>query len=274
MAHPIVEKLKAVISDLLSSWYFRLWLFFAVFCFVMGVTAFFEISVTSTEYDLEHNVHIWTEKPSSMNFPPFQFRIHTSEPIQFVSNTSAIVCYHSGQPVLTQPCGNNVPIEKCRAVGAGGLVSASNDNFRDEAIFCEMMTTVVDFQKYDTFMAFQILGDPMEEGTAYFGPNNQTWITLEKSSFHDYKTKRRFDLWNKQLTYHSTQWSAGKYRVVVMIGNFVVINFAMDNTNIHEMVAVADIGGFAYFMLIMHTIAMTVVGLFFVNDSKYLNHQV
>jgi len=272
MAHPIVEKLKAVISDLLSSWYFRLWLLFATVCFVIGITAFFEISVSSTEYDLEQNVHIWTEKPSSMNFPPFHFRLLQSEPITFVTNSSAINCVHAGQTVPWTSCADNIPQEKCRAVGVGQLVSAKNGNFRDEAIFCDMMTTTADYRQFDVLMAFQIVGEGFE--TAWFGPNNHTWITLEKFVYHDTKNNRKFDGWNKQLTYHSTAWTQGRYRVAIMIGNFVVVNMALDNTNIHEMVAVADIGGFAYFMIIMHTLAMTVIGLFFVNDSKYLNHQL
>jgi len=271
MAHPIVEKVKAVLSDLLSSWYFRLWLLFATTSIIIGITAFFEISVSSTEYDMEHNVHIWTERPSSMNFPAFQFRLLQSEPIVFVANSSAINCMHSGQTVPWTSCGNNVGTDKCRAIGVGNLVSAKNGNFRDEAIFCDMMTTIADFRQYDTFMAFQIQGEGGE--TAWFGPNNHTWITLEKFAYHDYKNKKTFEGWNRQLTYHSTAWTAGRYRVAIMIGNFVVVNFALDNTNIHEMVAVADIGGFAFFMMIMHTLAMTFVGLFFVNDSKFLNHQ-
>jgi len=76
--------------------------------------------------------------------------------------------------------------------------------------------------------------------------------------------------WEQRLEYQSTvQVQTARYSINVALENFFVHHY--DQLNAYPgWRATANIGGFGYFMVFIHTVAMILVGLVLTNDSKFL----
>jgi len=79
--------------------------------------------------------------------------------------------------------------------------------------------------------------------------------------------------WEKTALYHSTVFTPASFTITTIISSFRVTHHEQAN-NYDGWMAVADIGGFAFWMVILHTIAMIVVGFILPNESKFLGADV
>jgi len=76
-------------------------------------------------------------------------------------------------------------------------------------------------------------------------------------------------VWEKSELYHSTVSTPGHYVVRTIISSFRVDHYEQtDSYNGWQ--AIGGIGGFAFWMVILHTIATIVVGFILSNESKFL----
>jgi hypothetical protein len=70
--------------------------------------------------------------------------------------------------------------------------------------------------------------------------------------------------------YQSTVSFPGYYVVSTIIESFGVEH--LEQRSLYNgWMAMGDVGGFAFFLLILHTIVMLGVGVFLANDSKFLH---
>lgn len=125
-------------------------------------------------------------------------------------------------------------------------------------------------------IAWELDGDL--QNTAYYGhhhhsvwiaPNNNAWVMIEKAVVK-YKGKPPATEWGRDLLYHSTESTVfGQYNIATILGTFRVAHLEQQDSY-NGWMALGGIGGFAYFLIILHTIIMIAVGIVFTNDSKFL----
>jgi len=70
--------------------------------------------------------------------------------------------------------------------------------------------------------------------------------------------------------YQSSMSQKNYYMVSIILNGFVVSNFAEVN-RYNGWKSIGDVGGFIFFLVILHTMAMIVAGLFLDNKSYFLS---
>jgi len=275
----LVENAKLIIDDLKSSWYFRLWCFFWLVC-TLAVFSSLIILGKRTTYDTEHpELHMWLENASSITFPRFSIRVHgqNDENGQIITDR---YCRHENIPLQIQQCPGMVgvppPTNKCIMVPADSITAKNvwgewytGDTF----IECVLNTTgsEPDGNRLliwsDEAPGKHSFGG-VDSGTAFIGPDADAWVVIEKEILETHEFGE-IVIWNKKLDYHSSNFTQGHYRIAVVLGSFRVAHFFFQNAY-NGWMGLADVGGFAFFSIILHTIVMMFVGICMDNDSRFL----
>jgi len=285
MAGRTLEQVKTVIDDLKVSWYFRIWAALWVVCAVMVFVSLVILGARSHQAEKQQALRIWKETPRYINFPKFHFRVSNLPGNQNVFSPSQCSCSFNFQPVPSQSCtmnnGSNLPQTTCLAFDATKLQVSTNwndDNFNNLGINCVLYAANTGDQ--NLMVGFNVEGDHVQAtggnsfASVWFIPNNQTWILLEKSITESDDEGDTIG-WNRDLVYHSSIWTSfdngtSSYNVTVFIGSFTVTHLTAADAYDGWM-STGTIGGFAFFVLILHTIMMLIVGVFFdSHDVKFL----
>jgi len=278
----LIENAKLIIDDLKSSWYFRLWSFFWVVC---AVTVFASLIILGkrTTIDTEHKeAHVWFENATSITFPRFHIRVHDYWNQQTDGQIMAgKTCYHNSAIVPYKPCpavGNNPvpPSNKCFSIWADTLDPATNTGgsyFNQDTIFeCNITTTGSEFDT-NSMLVWETEGVGISSyggatHSVYIGANSDAWVLLDKEIAYIHG-QGDTTFWNKNLVYRSSNSTAGLYIIKILIGTFEVPHFFIQDAY-NPWMGVGDVGGFAFFTLILHTIVMMLLGICMENDSRFL----
>jgi len=268
-------RLRSIIEDLKTSWYFRIWTIVWSVCFILAFVSLIILSARSAEAGTEKDWNMWVENATKIAFPNFHFRFTHHEETQDVFDGSP-VCVHEGTGFQLPPTtctGITKDPTKCQAF-PGEVISASNSiaaPFGDDTIKCFINTTGWIYNSTNQMMAFEIEGssgyDPID-----FSPraNPGAWIMLKKRVASPLHSKVQYPFWEKSLLYHSSVKTPGFFVVRVIIGSFRVDHWQQAD-NFNGWRALDTIGGFSFWMVILHTIVMVIFGIIFANNSKFLN---
>jgi len=224
-------------------------------------------------------VSVWIENATQVSFPNWHFRIPRSSPMTFVSRS----CHFSnGSIVNTDPCepwhGDEPPIDKCFSV-QGHFFNAVQDvsiPMEGQRIACEFQTTGQ--ADYNDMVAWELEGFVGIEGVGpnahslWLAPNNFTWVLIQKSTMKYHGQKNLVDEWEKTLIYHSPTSLQGFYFVETILGSFDVTHFEEQNLQ-NGWETIGQIGGYIYFMLIIHTLVIIFFGFCLDNNSRFLNNE-
>jgi len=270
-----IQNAKLIIDDFKSSWYFRIWSFFWLFCAVTVFACLIILGKRTTE-DSHRDLNIYIDNATSLTFPRFAIRM-----IEWKTDTGQTIvskaCTHNGVPLHTQQCvfgEQTISMDKCFVV-PGDTITINNvwgDLFSpDSHIRCSVNTTGVD-PTGNTFIVWSaeapsFFGD-VESHDLYVAPTAHALIVLD-SEVVDTHEHGEFTMWNKRLEYTTTVSNPGQYNITTVIGSFGVPHFYEQNPYTGWM-GVADVGGFAFFTIILHTIMMMAVGLCLDNNSRFL----
>jgi len=269
----LLSNLKTVVDDIQHSWYFRIWAFLWLFCVVFSFAVLILLGRLSTEATLEPTFHFWSENASTINYPRFHFR---SQEDLFIGGIS---CSWNKQPLVPLPClprpnGETHDFTKCQAIDATNIVAENKrGDFRERFITCTFATNYTIDPNY--LIAFEFEGHNIASyginsfASVWFGPNNNTWILLNKAIV-TYRNQMPLEEWDRELVYHSTVWHRGYYVVSIIINRFLVIHAEQDQ-RYDGWSALGEIGGFAFFLLMLHSFMMILVGICFTNNAKTLN---
>jgi len=107
-----------------------------------------------------------------------------------------------------------------------------------------------------------------EFSSIWIAPNNHTWVLLDKG-YVTYAGQDPKEEWERELVYHSTASIIGVYRISVILNRFFITH-ADQGDSYDGWMAMGDIGGFGYFLLIIHTIVMMTAGICLNNNSRFL----
>jgi len=265
-----------MIEDLKSSWYFRMWLLFWIPCGLLAFICLIILGNISRKNQHHEDTKIWWENASMIDYPQFHFRLPESS-----GSIGAVNCaFDGGNSLDTQPCESwegysPGDISQCVAVKTAGC--AVTNNFKDrpwqETIQCNVTA-------FSPINASLLLAWEIEDyntnanvgGNSYasiwIAPTTNAHIQLSKSiTTFDHKP---FNLWFRQLVYHSTVHQFGTYSVQIEMPGMGVFHY--DKMNMYNpWRAVGDIGGFAFFVFLLHVAVMIIFGVCLTNNSTYLS---
>jgi len=277
MAGNTIERVKLIISDLQSSWYFRFW---ALFWFISALVSFSALIILSEQAKTaqkQRDIVSWFENASSINFPRFHFRMDSHHSNEVFAN---IGCTFQGTFFTNEPCqswreGHQPAFNQCQAIWADQITIPNDWHREDNRIECTIVTLGSGFDG-NLIMTFELEGTDVFSmageafsGT-YFAPNDRTSIILEKNILQSSKKDPVVQLWQSTLLYHSSISQPNYYNASISIGSHFVRHFEPKDAY-NSWMAIGDIGGVAFFMVVIHGIAMIVFGLFLTNNSNFLN---
>jgi len=247
----LISNLKGIIEDIKHSWYFRIWSFLWLFSVIFTFAVLILLGRRSTEAYLEPTFHFWSENASSINYPRFHFRsMHDT----FLGG---VVCTHNGQIQVPLPClprhnGEVIEFSKCQAFDVSNIaVENKRGNFANRILTCTFSTNFSIDPNY--LVAYELEGHnvatygPNSFSSIWFGPNNNTWILLNKAIV-TFRGQIPQEEWDRELVYHSTVWHRGSYVVSILINRFLVLHAEQDQ-RYDGWTALGEIGGFAFFLV-------------------------
>jgi len=258
----------------------------AALWFVCALVAFIgmiELAVRSDEAGKEKDWNFWIENTTSLEFPRFRFRFaNRSEHTESFVGTP--LCHHLNQPVPIDTCAGHTDRTKCFTVVANGVVAQNNIAAPrgDEIITCNFTSTGFN-ETINQLVGWELDHTHPNLGSRYYntlwlGPRQSpgVWVYLKKSFLQpqgsmssDLAGPNGIPIWEKSQLYHSTVYKPGTYVVHTIISSFRVDHFKQTDSY-NGWMAVGGMGGFAFWMVILHTIVMIVVGFILSNQSKFL----
>jgi len=271
-----IEKVKQIAHDIVHSWYFRFWAFSWLVFSLVVFSALIILSKSAEQAEQQKDVVIWVENVTSIQFPKFHFRFdhHGNETFaSFVCNAP------NGVPLTPGPCtfwkGFQPPMNSCLSFNSDSVTAFNDWTLGDQRITCEIYSQGMGTDG-NMMMAFELEGDNVfaaggnQYASIWMAPNDMEWVLLEKSLLQAGKTSNQIELWERTLLYHSTIHETNFYNISVIMGSFYVTHF--DPKDVYNgWMTIGDIGGVGFFMVILHTIFMIIIGLFFSNNSTFLN---
>jgi len=277
--------LREAVDDFKSGWYFRVWCLIWLVCAVVAFAALIELGKQSSERSKERDWNTWMENATQMTFPNFRFKFSHETQINETFLTNPI-CSHLGTAIPVGTCSDHpTDMLRCFSVMADTItiINSVNSPPGDERIVCDFGTNT------SPNITDQLIGWELESSVVRLGRHNYDsmlwlaprkepgmWVLMRKGFYspllgtiiptQDYA----HPFWEKTSLSHSSVYTPGKYHVEIILSTFRVIHNEQMGAFTGWM-AVGSIGGFAFWMLILHVIVMILVGFFFNNESRFLN---
>jgi len=249
-------------DDLKTSWYFRIWFFLWLFC---AVFVFAILIVDGRRSDKAKQHEKWgffVESAKSIEYPSFAFRTANDEK---ANQIGSVLCSLDGLLINTQVCADGAPRAACVQFNMAGDYATREKN----SLICSLTLNAT--YDPDKMIAFEILKPANEFGIAWtwIRPTANAWVLLTKNVItnENHETK---DYWGRQLVYHSSVYTNTTFQISILMDTFNVFHW-VEADWYNGWMAVGDIGGFAFFLLIIHTIIMWFVAICFENNSRWLH---
>jgi len=276
-----IDNIRFIIYDLKYSWYFRIWAVVWFICLVMTFTTLIILSNRATMERTEKDNRLRVRSVPILYFPRFHIRVasHASLGVTITGK----YCVHGNAHVFTADCqplveGGPAPLKSvCFAVNSDTIFATNAPhNFQDRRIDCFVNTTLDDTGNSGLLAwGLEKAGNTYVENhhlysDEYVAPNNNSDIYVTNYMFRTSgPTPEVRSHWRSYLVYQSSVAVQGSYKINTILDSFVVRDVAQVNTYSGYR-AIGDMGGFAFFMIILHTVLMILAGLFLSNNSKFL----
>jgi len=268
-------KITQIMEDIKNSWYFRFWLLFWIPCGLMAFVALIILGNISRQNQHHEDTKIWWENASEVYYPRFHFRLPENE-----GSIAGVNCVYDGTQTLSHSTcqswrGLNMDISQCVALDSQGfgVQNSMKDSPWQETIQCNV--TAVSPTNTSLLLAWEIEDYSTNAdvgGNSYasiwIAPTTNAHVGLSKSvTTFDHKP---LNLWFRNLVYHSTVSEYGTYTVTIEMMSFGIFHY--DKMNMYNpWRAVGDIGGFAFFVTLLHIAMMLIVGVCLSNTSTFLS---
>jgi hypothetical protein len=263
MGANLSSKTTPFFDDLKTSWFFRIYVFTWVFCALLTFIALVVLGQRATVAQKEQAWRLWIENSPSISYPSFIIKTNDDENLNTINN---VICrFGVGHPMLvpTAGCANGEPNTKCMFVEAESYAASQDSNSLD----CSINITAP--PSADRILMIQIY-EKASYGASitWLQPNNNAIILLTKAEIKPSSGSESI-IWGHTVIYHSTVDDGTFFNVKFVFDTFAVFHWQEDS-GYDTWMSVGGIGGFAFFMLIIHTIFMAIVTLCIPNESKFL----
>jgi hypothetical protein len=258
----ISVKFADLADDLKHSWYFRFWALFWVVCALVGFSAMILYGARSSEDEAEKGWRMWVKEENSIALPQFEFKTEQDETGNVIQTASC--AWKDAMLIPSGPCNDTTSIQQCVKFDPTGVKLQKDDNFLNCVVNMTAATGA------DTLLAFRISpgSDMGHHLWAHLQPSNRAYIDLRLSRVK-WNSKGYHDFWSTQVDYRTSTATKYVYVAILRIESFLVFNYEKTDWYTGWMAA-ADIGGFAFFLVILHFIVMTFLNIFMENNSKFL----
>jgi len=255
------ENFDRIVRDLKESNYFRIWLVLWLVCLVLFFVAFGILAERSRLAAVIGAQTVSVQREDKIQFP--RFHVRYTHPL-------AVQCTYGDRIVPTRNCQSSD--NTCVTVLADEFWALNIPrNWSSGRIVCNVLTANITGE--DHLIAWELEGStawgPNEGASIWIGPNAAAWVLITKDVVQ-YPGSRSSVKWERVLLYHSSLWHSGNYSVSVVMDSFDVDTITTHDNPYTGWMALGDMGGVAFFLVILHTIVMTVVGLLFANTSSFL----
>jgi len=255
----VLNNARIIVDDLKNSWYFRFWALFWTVCAVMTFAGLIVYGGRSTDASKHEAWQLWFQQAEKILYPQFQLRTVFDEQNNVI-NTPYCTWGNALQPIAA--CPQNPDTTACiQVTPTAEAVPMLND--------LECLLNVTAPQGADRILAFDIL-DNGKYGAAmtFLNPSNNVWIVMDKISVEP-KSGPKLTFWSRRVQYETTLSNGQYFKIVMVIDTFAIWHY-VETDWYTGMMAVADVGGLAFFLYILHTITMMIIGIFLDNNSKFL----
>jgi len=277
MPREIQEHAARILSDLKRSWYFRIWFSLWLICFIWVWIALGFFSSFSEDAGEHPYRETWIDKRTTVTFPNYRFRFQLDQSILVASCS-----INSGKPVQTRigsPCLYNQTCLHIISRGGSGedlFACRQGSAMCDNRLFCNV-SLVNGTGLEEHMMAWELEGEndgeddeeefgPESYASVWIAPNNRAWVLLTPA----YDADEKEEEWETALLYHSVTAVHNQWAVTTIINSFDVANYEEEKGGYNGWMAVADIGGWTFFLYLLHCIVMLMVGLCLENNSEFL----
>jgi len=279
--HTIGGFLSAIGTDLKGSWYFRIWLLFAIALTIAGLVGLGEISSASTAEASGTNsyaTYFWNAP--EINFPNFRFRTISGMPI-----ANLVCATRHGFLVPTGHCeGWSTNNQTCRAIYGADAPPAFFARGGSNRIVCNF--TVPGQVANEDLVAWEM--DALPGVNDAIGPNAGAsiwippfqypgvWVLLSKILINNGTSTTEH--WERSMLFHSSVGGGTDYCIETVINTNQVTEYVVQswwnsisaNSPSSGWYRFGALGGMIMMMAILHHIIMFVVGFFISNDSVLL----
>jgi len=274
------ESLRAIVDDLKHSWYFRIYALLWIVCAIVAFSALIVLSHASEENQKNPGYRVWTEFPTKLLFPNFDVFVRSA-----VEEFTGAQCYYNyggsdNKTIPTSSCQFGWSQDYCLTVNANTTYATypTNENIPDiwirpEALFCLFYTSYNASAAYnndtDTILGVRIWGDK----APYFAyPGTITDMIVSQMEI----SQKQRDNGNQRVQYQAqtsvaSNWvpNGARFGIMFRFLNFHVTYFEQQDL-FNGWMGIGAIGGFAFFLYLLHWGVMALIGMFIANDSKYL----
>jgi len=249
-------------EDLKTSWYFRIWFVTWFICAIFVLVAMIINGARSDRAAKHEKWSFWIEHAKSIEYPNFALRTASDEKSNQIGYA---FCSLNGLIINTAACPDGKPRTQCVSFNMAGDYATREKN----NLICMLQLNVT--TDPDKMIGFEILKPANEYGIAFtwIRPTANAWVLLTKSVVVDEKGGKK-DSWGRQLIYHSSAHSNTTFQIDIRMDTFSVFHW-VEQDNYTGWMAVGDVGGFAFFLLILHTMVMWIVAIFIENNSRWLS---
>jgi len=274
------QAIKDIAEDLKNSWYFRIWSLLWVVCAIVSFVALIILSRASNAAQDKPSFRMWTEMKSSINYPNlYVFLSYGEYEAENIKNINCVFGPNNVTVDVTGCDGGNQYTGECQMIVANTTTSvyppSTNPSYyqEPEGIWCEIYTdynTTAGKGPYNTMIG--IVADDTAAFPTYMNPGAVSWMTMEQEVVTDkqFNGGKPVSFFRLQSTIISNQAPDGA-RMAFFVGfaTFSVTHFeTIDFFN--GWMGVGAIGGFGFFLYILHAAIMGIIGLFITNNSVFL----
>jgi len=272
-----MSRVSLLIEDLKTSWYFRiyglLWLVCAIVSFV-GLVVLAHYS----RYAQEHQQWLsWWAKDAQLNYPDFYVSLLPGE--NSTDEIQSSICYFglrtNPQNVPITNC-LTAPLTQCLIIKASTFVALPNPaqgtffNSPETQITCDVNTKILNPAIDNSILAMGVTNDYVKtsEPSAYLYNGTITQISIEQNVIVS-KIHPKYTWYDVQSVPMSNVNPYAGYSFVVRFGNLWT-QTSQETDTFNGWMGVGEIGGFFFFLYVIHSILMAFIGLCLTNDSKFL----
>jgi len=279
-----VANAKLIWDDIKHSWYFRVWALVWLTLVIMSFVVLVRLSTWSVHAGKERQLLFWIENATQVEFPKFR----VSLPDDRWNKNETIVkdsfsCEHNGQNIPTRYCKGKSDYLTCAVVDTTGLFAhRENREQNRQRIRCSFETQGW-HPNTNTLVAWELDEDHAigrnAHAALWFEPRQspgvqvnlrKAYVSYDRDELDFGKDDVEHPVWERTLVYHTTVEHKGHYNFTTFIETFMVEHLDMVDMY-NGWIALGEVGGFAFFMIVLHVIVMLLVGFIFDNNSKFLS---
>jgi len=269
----------AILHDLKTSWYFRIWSVLWLVCFIVWLAAWAE--VTKRPGGFNGGLFRTSIQPATTIFFPnyhFRFVLAATEVVAPKNNRCTInngtVVVQTETSMITVNGVNEMVITVSGGqVAACSVASAACDNRLTCSIDITNGVPSVDRQ-----VAFELVGNEGSWGdtsysSVWISPNDNAWVMLTKSTFSGQGLSQNSD-WDQALVYHAAgSVSQYHWNITAVINTFNIWHYSADKplSGRQGFEVLGHMGGVTVFLYMLHATVMFLLGFCMVNESTFLH---